>query len=102
MVAWQFDQLSANFSTFYYAVGEPEKAKEISDIIVKRADEELSYFIAKSKTGDYKQWGADNVQNFIQSNLRDLNMIISITDQHDKALAASYKEVYDKHNASLQ
>lgn len=97
-----FDQLSANFSTFYYAVGESEKAKEISDIIVKRADEELSYFIAKSKTGDYKQWGADNVQNFIQSNLRDLNMIISITDQHDKALAASYKEVYDKHNASLQ
>ncbi|MGR3809309.1 protein O-mannosyl-transferase family [Jiulongibacter sp. NS-SX5] len=97
-----YDQLSANFATFYYAIDRPEKAKAITDVIVKRADEELTYFIEKSKTGDYKQWGFDNVQNFIQSNLRDLNMIVSITDRDDQVLGAEYRKVYEKHSAALQ
>ena len=97
-----YDQLAANFATFYYAIGEPEKAKEISDVIAKKADEELAYFIKKQRTGDISQWGADNVQSFIQNNLRDLNMIISISDQNDKVLAATYRAIYEKHTASLQ
>ncbi|WP_341225286.1 DUF2723 domain-containing protein [uncultured Arcticibacterium sp.] len=97
-----FDQLAANFATFYYAIGESEKAKEISDVIVKRADEQLTYFINKQRTGEVTQWGMDNVQSFIQSDLRDLNMLVNITEQNDQVLAASYKEVYDKHIASIQ
>lgn len=97
-----FDQLAANFATFYYAIGESEKAKEISDVIVNRADEQLTYFINKQRTGEVSQWGMDNVQSFIQSDLRDLNMLVNITEQNDQVLAASYKEIYDKHIASLQ
>jgi hypothetical protein len=96
-----YDQLSANFTTFYYTIGEPEKAKEISDVIAKRADEELTYFIAKQKQNDIKEWGADNVQSYIQNNLRDLNMLISIAEQFDKPLAATYRGIYDKHTQGL-
>ncbi len=97
-----YDQLAANFCTFYYAVDDSETAKLISDVIVKRADEELEYFINLSKTGDIAQWGADNVQKFIQNNMRDLNMVVSITERNDKPLGATYQEVLDRHTAALQ
>jgi hypothetical protein len=96
-----YDQLSANFATFYYMINEPGKAKAITEVMVKRADEQLTYFIQKHKTNKIKQWGADNVQMFIQGNLRDLNMIISITDQFDPKLAESYRAVYEKHTVNL-
>ena len=92
-----YDQLSANFCTFYYAINEPEKAKAISDVMVKRADEELGYFIQKQKNNDVREWGADNVQSYIQNGLRDLNMLINITEQYDKPLAQTYREIYEKH-----
>lgn len=97
-----YDQLAANFTTFYYAIDKPEKAKAISDVIAKRADQELTYFINKSKSGNISEWGADNVQQFIQSNLRDLNMIVNITERDDQALANEYRAIYDKHSAAVQ
>jgi hypothetical protein len=83
-------------------VDDPETAKLISDVIVKRADEELTYFIKLSKTGDVAQWGADNVQSFIQNNMRDLNMIVEITERNDQPLGSTYREVLDRQMASMQ
>ena len=96
-----FDQLTANFTTFYYALGKPEKAKAISEKMVKRIDEELTYFIQKSKTNEMKQWGADNVYNYIQTDLRDLNMLLNVAENNDKTLADKYRKIYEKHAAQV-
>ncbi|SOE19634.1 Chromate transport protein ChrA [Spirosomataceae bacterium TFI 002] len=96
-----YDQLSANFTVFYYEVGENDKAAAIARTIVKKADQNLTYFINISRKGGSRQWG-DNVQSFIQENLRDLNLISSIAQQHDEKLASEIKAIYDKHAASLQ
>ena len=39
---------------------------------------------------------------FIQNNMRDLNMVVSITERNDKPLGATYQEVLDRHTAALQ
>jgi hypothetical protein len=96
-----YDQLSANYVVFYYEVGDAKTAKLISDVMVKRADEQLTYFIERSRAGEDKEWGNNNVQTFIQSDLRIIQMLYSTTEQYDKPTAAKYKAIYDKHAARL-
>lgn len=96
-----YDQLSANFTVFYYAIGDKDKAKEIALTIANTADQNLTYFINQSKKGSSRQWN-DNVQTFIQSDLRDLNLLVSITQENDEELANQIKAIYDKHAGTLQ
>ena len=97
-----FDQLTANFPIFYYEIGKNEKAKNVSDVIVKRADEELKYFIEKSKARGDKQWGDSNIEAIVQSNMRNIQMLYSAAEQYDKPLAEKYKKIYEGHMAKLQ
>ncbi len=97
-----YDQLSANFTLFYYEVGDTAKAVKIGDAIAKRADEELTYFIEKSKEGGSREWGADSVNDFIQNNLRDLSILTNIATQNNKEAAERYQKIYDKHAAAMQ
>jgi hypothetical protein len=97
-----YDQLSANFPAFYYGIGKNEKAKAISEVIVNRSDEELTYFIEKNKSKDDKQWGSSNIESIIQSDMRNIQMLFSAAEQYDKPLAEKYKKIYEKHAAKLQ
>jgi hypothetical protein len=97
-----FDQLVANFPIFYYEIGKPEKAKKISEIMVKRSDEELKYFIEKNKNRGDRQWGDKNIESIIQSNMRNIQMLYSAAENEDKELAAKYKKIYEGHLAKLQ
>ncbi len=97
-----YDQLTANFPIFYYEIGKNDKAKKVSDVIVKRADEELKYFIEKSKTRGDKQWGDSNIEAIIQSDMRNIQMLYSAAEQYDKPLAEKYKKIYEGHMAKLQ
>lgn len=97
-----YDQLSANYPIFYYEIGDNKKAREIADVIVKRADEELTYFIEKSRAANDRQWGNSNIQSTIQFNMRNIQLLYSTSEQFDKEAAARYKVIYDKHLAKLQ
>ncbi len=97
-----YDQLSANFSLFYYEVGETKKAAEIGEVIANRADEMLTYFIAQTREGNSRQWGASNMNEIIQSNLRDLSILINMAEQNDKKAAERYQAIYNKHATAMQ
>ncbi|UBM59672.1 DUF2723 domain-containing protein [Marinilongibacter aquaticus] len=97
-----FDQLVANYTSLYYAIGKSEKAKAISDLMIKDMDERLTYFIDKNNTGETSEWGRDNVQTFIQDDLRVMSMLVSITEDFDQALAKNYKDIYDAQVAKLR
>jgi hypothetical protein len=97
-----FDQLVANYPIFYYEIGNKEKAKAISEVIVNRADEELKYFIKKNKVQGDKQWGDRNIETIIQSDMRLIQLLYTAAEQHDKPLAEKYKKIYEDHMAQLR
>jgi hypothetical protein len=96
-----YDQLVANYPIFYYEMVKQEKARKIADIMVNRADQELKYFIEKSRTND-RQWGNGNIESIVQSDLRIIQMLYSACEQYDKTQAEKYKKIYDSHFAKLQ
>jgi tetratricopeptide (TPR) repeat protein len=97
-----YDQLVSNYPIFYYEIGKPEKAKKIAEVMVNRADQELNYFIEQNKTPGNRQWGDGNIQQFIQSNMRTLQMLSSAAEQYDKPLSVKFKKIYDGHLAKIQ
>lgn len=95
-----YDQLSANFVVFYYEVGDNAKAKEIAQVISKRADENLNYFTQLASKGGSSQWGS-NLGGFIQENLRDLSVLNSVLEENDPAFAQEVNQIYAKYAGSL-
>jgi hypothetical protein len=97
-----YDQLVSNYPIFYYEIGKPEKAKKIAELMANRADQELNYFIEQNKTPGNRQWGDGNIQQFIQSNMRTLQMLSSAAEQYDKPLSEKFKKIYEGHLAKIQ
>ncbi len=97
-----YDQIMANFPMFYYEVGKPAKAQKISDIIVKRAEEELNYFTEKSRSSNDQQWGGGNIQQIIQQNVRVLQLIASTSEQYDKPYSDKVKKILETQLAKVQ
>jgi hypothetical protein len=97
-----YDQLVTNFPIFYYEIGSKEKGTKLADEIVNKADKELAYFGPKfAKSGD-KQWGDDNIRQFVQSNMRTIQLLYQAAEQYDKDAAARYRQIYEKHLSKLQ
>lgn len=96
-----YDQLSSNFVLFYYNLNKPEKAKKISDVIVKRAEENLTYFVPMLSKGS-KQWGQQIPSEFVQSNLNTLRIIGNVQNQFDKTSENKAQKVYEKYQSILQ
>jgi Protein of unknown function (DUF2723) len=97
-----YDQIMANFPMFYYEVGKPDKAKKLSEVMVKRAEEELNYFTQKSRTANDNQWGGSNIQQIIQQNVRILQLISSSSEQYDKPYSDSVKKILTTQMAKIQ
>ncbi len=92
-----YDQLSANYPVFYYEVGDKKKAREIADVMIKRADADLSYFEKKSEASNDRQWGNSNIRSMIQYNYRIIQQIYSTAEQFDKEAAAEYRKILEKY-----
>ncbi|GAA4403919.1 DUF2723 domain-containing protein [Nibrella viscosa] len=86
-----FDQVSANYVRFLFAVGEDKKALEIADVIAKRADQNLTYL---QQTG--QRWGDTNA---------DLYSLQTITEAckeaNQVAAATKYDAIFQKHINAL-
>jgi hypothetical protein len=96
-----YDQLTSNFVLFYYNLGENTKAKKIADVMIKRADESLGYFIPKIQTGS-RQWGDANVREMVQSNLNTLRILGNVYNQYAEGTDNKAQVAYDKYAAQLQ
>jgi hypothetical protein len=96
-----YDQLTSNFVLFYYNLGENAKAKKIADVMIKRADESLGYFIPKIQTGS-RQWGDANVREMVQSNLNTLRILGNVYNQYVEGAGNKAQIAYDKYAAQLQ
>ncbi|MFT7272056.1 MAG: hypothetical protein ACI9V1_001581, partial [Spirosomataceae bacterium] len=90
-----------NFVLFYYNLGENTKAKKIADVMIKRADESLGYFIPKIQTGS-SQWGDANVREMVQSNLNTLRILGNVYNQYAEGTDNKAQVAYDKYAAQLQ
>lgn len=96
-----YDQLTSNFVLFYYNLGENAKAKKIADVMIKRADEMLNYFVPQLQTGS-RQWGDANVREMIQSNLSTLRILGNVHNQYVKSGENKAQALYDTYAARLQ
>ncbi|WP_394991469.1 DUF2723 domain-containing protein [Emticicia sp.] len=92
-----YDQLCSNYVMYYFEVGDSKKAMEIAETITKRADGNLAYFSEKSKYSS-AEWMPNNVQDFIQINLRNLQVIANICSRNGQEAAAKrYEATYNKY-----
>jgi hypothetical protein len=99
-----YDQLCANYALFYFENGNPKKGLEISDTMVKRADEMLAYFTSNPRSlGKQSQWGPNNVGQFTQFNLRILQVLSNIAEQNNQPEAAKrYKQIFEKYAGRVE
>lgn len=96
-----FDQLSANFTLFYYEVGDKQKAQLIANTLHKEADEKLAYFIEKSKNQD-GQWSMGIIQENISMQLRILQILGNVANQYDDpAQKTKIETTYNKYAQML-
>lgn len=96
-----YDQLCSNYVMYYFEVGDNKKAMEIAETITKRADGNLAYFTEKSKYSS-AEWMPDNVQDYIQINLRNLQVIANICNRNKQEEAAKrYEAIYNKYYARV-
>jgi Protein of unknown function (DUF2723) len=92
-----YDQLCSNYVMYYFEVGDTKKAMEIAETITKRADGNLAYFTEKSKYSS-AEWMPDNVQDYLQINLRNLQVIANICSRNGQEAAAKrYEATYNKY-----
>ena len=92
-----FDQLSSNYVMYYFEVGDSKKAMEIAETITKRAEGNLAYFTEKSKYSS-AEWMPNNVQDYLQINLRNLQVIANICNRNGQEVAAKrYEATYNKY-----
>ncbi len=96
-----YDQLCTNYVMYYFEVGDSKKAMEIAETITKRADGNLAYFVGKAKTKS-AEWMPDNVQDYLQINLRNLQVIANICSRNGQEAAAKrYEATYNKYYSSV-
>jgi hypothetical protein len=96
-----YDQLCSNYVMYYFEVGDTKKAMEIAETITKRADENLAYFTEKSKYTS-AEWMPNNVQEYLQVNLRNLQVIANICSRNEQEAAAKrYEATYNKYYAKV-
>lgn len=96
-----YDQLSTNYVMYYFEVGDTKKAMEIAEVITKRADENLAYFTEKAHKAS-AEWMPDNVQQFIEISLRNLQIISNVCNRNgQEAAAKKYEAIYNKHYTKL-
>jgi Protein of unknown function (DUF2723) len=93
-----YDQLTANFAMFYYVIEKPEKAKQIVNVMTKRADESLRYFVPMLAKGS-KQWGSSNVSGEVQMNMSILRMLGNVHNQYNKKDKNESQALYEKYAA---
>ena len=92
-----FDQLCTNYVMYYFEVGDNKKAMEIAETITKRADGNLAYFTQKAGQKS-AEWMPDNIQNYLQINLRNLQVISNICSRNNQEVAAKrYEAIYNKY-----
>lgn len=97
-----YDQLCTNYVMYYFEVGDTKKAMEIAETITKRADGNLAYFTEKSKYSS-AEWMPDNVQDYLQINLRNLQVIANICNRNKQEEAAKrYEAIYNKYYSRIQ
>lgn len=86
-----YDEINASFIGSLLQVGEKQKAIEIADVMSKRADNDLNYYIAH------------NDRRGIQSNMYVLNQIVSSFETAKQPTDASkYKAIFDKYLNRIQ
>ena len=96
-----YDQLCSNYVMYYFEVGDTKKAMEIAETITQRADGNLAYFVPKAKNLS-AEWTANNVQDYIQINLRNLQVIANICSRNNQEAAAKrYEATYNKYYAKV-
>jgi hypothetical protein len=97
-----YDQIMANFPMFYYEAGKPEKAKALSEVMVKRCEEEINYFAKKASAGNDQQWGRGNAESIVQQDIRILQLLASSSKSYDAAYSAKVQKVLDGVMAKIQ
>ena len=92
-----YDQLCTNYVMYYFEVGDSKKAMEIAETITKRADGNLAYFTQKAGQKS-AEWMPDNIQDYLQINLRNLQVIANICSRNNQEAAAKrYEAIYNKY-----
>ena len=98
-----YDQLSANFVLFYLDIGDSKKGLGIADTIAKRCDENLNYFVEKSKEGNNAEWGPSIIQQEIQYSMSNIQMLANVCKQYGQPEASKkYQAIYDKYYNKIQ
>lgn len=96
-----YDQLCTNYVMYYFEVGDSKKAMEIAEVMAKRADENLAYFTEKAQRKS-AEWMPDNVQQFIEVSLRNLQIMANVCSRNGQTEAAKrYEAIYNKYYARL-
>ena len=96
-----YDQLCTNYVMYYFEVGDNKKAMEIAEVMTKRADENLKYFTEKAQKTS-AEWMPDNVQQFIEVSLRNLQIIANVCNRNGQTEAAKrYEAIYNKYYSKL-
>ncbi|HEY1055980.1 MAG TPA: hypothetical protein VGE24_12620, partial [Emticicia sp.] len=87
-----------NYVMYYFEVGDSKKAMQIADIMAKRADENLKYFTEKSQRVS-AEWMPDNVQQFIEVSMRNLQILANVCNRNGQTEAAKrYEAIFTKYN----
>ncbi|MES2731251.1 MAG: DUF2723 domain-containing protein [Bacteroidota bacterium] len=88
-----YDEVSASFIQPLLQVGETQKALQIADIMAKRADENLNYYL-NGKTTDKRE---------VQGNLYVLNQIVtSLKAENQEAASKKYEAIFMKQYSKVQ
>jgi hypothetical protein len=92
-----YDQLCSYYVMSYFEIGETKKAMQIAEAMAKRAEENLIYFAPKLGTKD-AQWMPDNVRQYVEISLRNLQVLGSILHQNkQEATAKRYEELFNRY-----
>jgi uncharacterized protein HemY len=88
-----YDEVSASFIQPLLQVGEKQKAMEMADIMSRRADENLNYYLS----------GDNANRREIQANLYVLNQIVtSFKSENETEAAKKYEAIFAKQYGKLQ
>ncbi len=87
-----YDQVSVSFVGPLLEVGERQKALDIADKVMKRNDENLTYFTQLP----------DSYSKEINNNLYEMNLIVSqLKDAKVNDLATKYEAIFNRHYSKL-
>jgi Protein of unknown function (DUF2723) len=82
-----YDQLVANFVTFYLAIGEQKKADEVAEVMMNRSNEALDFYIQNHRASDSRK---------INTALYEMQIIVSAYKDKNLPQAAKYEAMMNK------